>query len=149
MPHLTYSLDVALCDNWLSDFIKRNLSGPKDEDSLLKLITKVLNFITKKESRITYNKLVDRMKLCIKNKEEVLQTSDNIIISSIFQMAFIFAIPRTFCIPYVQFSKTEEPVNSTLGTRVAETEKKKEEKFPRQLFSIPSKELLGCSFRSS
>ena len=46
-----------------------------DEKSLLKAVTKIVNEIPKEEYRKTFEKLIDRMELCIKNKGEYFEHS--------------------------------------------------------------------------
>lgn len=67
MPHPPYSPDLAPCDFWLNDYIKRNLPDQKDEKSLFKAVTKVLENIPEKEYRKTFEKLLERMQMCIDN----------------------------------------------------------------------------------
>ena len=37
LPHPPYSLNLSPCDDWLNDYIKRNLTDQKDEKSLIKV----------------------------------------------------------------------------------------------------------------
>ena len=67
MLHPSYSLDLAPCDYWLNDYIKRNLPDQSDEKSLARAISKAMK--KKSERRIlkTFDKLFERMELCINN----------------------------------------------------------------------------------
>ncbi len=67
MPHPAYSPDLAPCDFWLNDYIKRNLTYQKDEASLFNAVAKVLNSIPEIEYRKTFEKLLERMQRCIDN----------------------------------------------------------------------------------
>lgn len=67
MPHPAYSPDLAPCDFWLNDYIKRNLTDQKDERSLFNAVVKVLNSIPEKEYRKTFEKLLERMQRCVDN----------------------------------------------------------------------------------
>ena len=43
MSHPSYSSDLALCDYWLNDYIKRNLTDQSDEKSLTRaVVSKVM-----------------------------------------------------------------------------------------------------------
>lgn len=67
MSHPPYSPDLALCDFWLNDYIKRYFEDYTDEDSLFKAVVKVLKRIPEKEYRKTFEKLLERMHMCIDN----------------------------------------------------------------------------------
>lgn len=73
MPHPPYSPDLAPCDFWLNDYIKRHLSDQTNEDSLFKEVTKILKNIPEKEYKKTFQKLLERIQLCIKNKGEYFE----------------------------------------------------------------------------
>lgn len=73
LPHPPYSPDLAPCDYWLNDYIKRNLTDQKDEKSLIKAVTKIVMEIPKDEYKKTFEKLLDRMELCINNKGEYFE----------------------------------------------------------------------------
>ena len=51
IPHPPYSPDLFPCDYWLNDYI----------------ISKIVFIIPEKEYKKTFEKLIERMKLCIKN----------------------------------------------------------------------------------
>ena len=67
MPHPPYSPDLAPCDYWLNDYIKRNLTDQPDEKSLARAVSKVMKTIPKEEFKKTFDKLLERMELCINN----------------------------------------------------------------------------------
>ena len=48
IKHPPYSPDLAPCDFWLFDFIKRNLESYEDEESLLSAVTAILRNIAEK-----------------------------------------------------------------------------------------------------
>jgi len=73
MPHPPYSPDLAPCDFWLNAYIKRKLTDQEDEVSLFKSVTELLDNIPKEEFRKTFDKLVERMHLCIKNKGDYFE----------------------------------------------------------------------------
>lgn len=73
MPHPPYSPDLSPCDFWLFDYIKRNLEDQTDEDSLFKAVTKIVKNISEKEYKKTFDRLVERMQLCIDNKGEYFE----------------------------------------------------------------------------
>ena len=67
MPHASYSPDLAPCDYWLNDYIKRNLTDQPNEKSLTRAVSKILKNIPKKEFKKTFDKLLERMELCVNN----------------------------------------------------------------------------------
>ncbi|CAF1054698.1 unnamed protein product [Rotaria sordida] len=67
MSHPPYSPDLAPCDYWLNDYIKRNLTDQPDEKSLARVVSKVMKIIPKEEFKKTFDKLLERMELCINN----------------------------------------------------------------------------------
>ena len=42
MPHLPFSPDLAPCDFWLKDCIKRNLTHQTNEKSLARAVSKII-----------------------------------------------------------------------------------------------------------
>ena len=66
IKHPPYSPDLAPCDFWLFDFIKRNLESYEDEESLFSAVTAILRNIPEKEYRKAFEKWIERMELCIK-----------------------------------------------------------------------------------
>ena len=73
LPHPPYSPDLAPCDFWLFDYIKRNLSDQADDDSLFKAVSKFVLKIPHKEFKKTFDVLLERMQLCIDNKGEYFE----------------------------------------------------------------------------
>ncbi|CAF4623051.1 unnamed protein product, partial [Rotaria sp. Silwood2] len=67
MLHPPYSPDLAPCDYWLNNYIKRNLTDQPDEKLLARAVSKVMKKIPKEEFKKTFDKLLERMKLCINN----------------------------------------------------------------------------------
>ena len=67
MPHPPYSPDLAPCDYWLNDYIKRNLIDQPNEKSLARAVSKVMKNIPEEEYKKTFDKLLERMELCINN----------------------------------------------------------------------------------
>jgi [histone H3]-lysine36 N-dimethyltransferase SETMAR len=70
IPHPAYSPDLSPCDYWLNDYIKSRLEDQKDEKSLFKAVSKIVNNIPKEEYKKTFDKLIERMQLCIDNNGE-------------------------------------------------------------------------------
>ena len=68
MPHPPYSPDLAPCDFWLFDYIKDRLGTCKDAKELTRSITKIVSAIDKKEWSKTFDKWVERMRLCISSQ---------------------------------------------------------------------------------
>lgn len=73
MPHPPYSPDLAPCDFWLFDYIKSNLTDQTDKNSLHNAIADIINNIPENEYKKTFNKLIERMRLCIENKGEYFE----------------------------------------------------------------------------
>ncbi|MDR3550226.1 MAG: hypothetical protein P4L31_02345 [Candidatus Babeliales bacterium] len=73
MPHPAYSPDLAPCDFWLFDYIKRNLTNQTDEDSLFNAVSKFVFSIPEKEFKKTFDLLITRMRLCIDNKGDYFE----------------------------------------------------------------------------
>jgi len=68
IPHSPYSPDLFPYVFWLFDYIKRNLRDQEDKDSLFKAVSKIIENIPEKEYKKTFDKLLERMQLCIDNK---------------------------------------------------------------------------------
>lgn len=66
--HPPYSPDLAPCDFWLFDLIKRHLTDHKSTQSLLTQITKIIEDVPREEYKKTFDKWLERMQLCIDNK---------------------------------------------------------------------------------
>jgi histone-lysine N-methyltransferase SETMAR len=73
MSHPPYSPDLAPCDFWLNDYIKRNLTDQEDEKALFKAVSKVVESIPEKEYRKTFDKLLQRMQRCIDNQGDYFE----------------------------------------------------------------------------
>lgn len=73
LPHPPYSPDLSPCDYWLNDYIKRNLTDHDNENSLFDEVTRIVFDIPKEEYKKTFDKLIVRMELCIKNKGEYFE----------------------------------------------------------------------------
>ena len=68
MEHPPYSPDLAPSDYWLFSYIKQRLHDHSDEESLKSEIVEIVNSIPKSEWKKTFDKLLERMRLCIENK---------------------------------------------------------------------------------
>lgn len=68
MEHPPYSPDLAPCDFWLFDYIKRRLTNHTSSQSLAAEITRIAASIPVQEYQKTFTKWVERMELCIKHK---------------------------------------------------------------------------------
>lgn len=73
MPHPPYSPDLAPCDFWLFDYIKQNLPDQTNKSSLFKEVSKIVENIPEKEFKKTFDRLLERMQLCIDNKGEYFE----------------------------------------------------------------------------
>ena len=73
MPHPPYSPDLSPCDFWLFDYIKQNLPEQTSKKSLFKEVSKIVKNIPEKEYKKTFDKLIERMQLCIDNKGEYFE----------------------------------------------------------------------------
>ncbi len=71
--HPPYSPDLAPCDFWLFDLLKRNLTSHTSRKELHGQITDVLEKIPEKEYLGALNKWLERMQLCINNKGEYFE----------------------------------------------------------------------------
>jgi c-di-AMP phosphodiesterase-like protein len=71
MPHPPYSPDLAPCDFWLNDYIKNNLTDQPNEESLAQVVSKIVKNIPEKEFKKTFEKLLERMELCINNERQL------------------------------------------------------------------------------
>jgi histone-lysine N-methyltransferase SETMAR len=68
MDHPPYSPDLAPSDFWLFNYIKQRLSDHTSVESLNREITEIVSSIPEKEYRKTFDKWLERMECCIKNK---------------------------------------------------------------------------------
>lgn len=75
--HPPYSPDLAPCDFWLFDYIKRQLDDHSSEKSLKSQITRILGAIPKDQYAKTFDKWLERMQLCIDNKGEYFEHLNN------------------------------------------------------------------------
>ena len=67
IPHLPYSPDHIPCDFWLNDYIKNKLTDHTNEASLVQKISTIVKNISINEFKKIFNKLLERMELCIDN----------------------------------------------------------------------------------
>ena len=65
IDHTAYSPDLDPCDFWLFSEIKKRLPERTTEEQLEPLVTEILNSIPKEEYQKTFQKWIERMKLCI------------------------------------------------------------------------------------
>ncbi len=68
MPHPPNSPDLSQCDFWLFDLIKINLSDYNDTESLHDAVVEFMYSLNKDEYRKTFNKWIQRMRLCVDNE---------------------------------------------------------------------------------
>ena len=73
VPHPPNSPDLAPCDFWLFDLIKQNIGDQTDSDSLLRAVTDFLYSLDKKEYQKTFDKWIERMKLCVNNEGDYFE----------------------------------------------------------------------------
>jgi hypothetical protein len=76
IDHPPYSPDLAPCDYWLFDLVKQRLNEQEefeDEKSLAKSVTKILHKIPHNEYIKTFDKYLERLKMCIDAEEEYFE----------------------------------------------------------------------------
>ena len=73
MVHPPYSSNLALCDYWLKDCVKRNLTDESNEKSLACAVSKMMRNVPEKEFQKAFDKLLERMELCINNHDDFLE----------------------------------------------------------------------------
>ena len=73
MAHPPYSPDLAPSDFWLFSCLKRGLDTYPDATSLAKAIAKELNSIPIQEYQKTFQKWIERMKLCIEHQGDYFE----------------------------------------------------------------------------
>ncbi|CAF2997199.1 unnamed protein product [Rotaria sp. Silwood2] len=73
MAHPPYSPDLAPSDFWLFSCLKRSLDTYPDATSLAKAIAKELNSIHIQEYQKTFQKWIERMKLCIEHRGDYFE----------------------------------------------------------------------------
>ena len=71
--HPPYSPDLAPSDFWLFDYIKMRLDDHNNADSLIDQITRICGDIPKSELKKTFQKWIERMKLCVLNKGDYFE----------------------------------------------------------------------------
>ena len=67
MVHPPYSPDLAPSDFWLLSYLKRSLDTYPDATSLVKALSKEPNSMPIHEYQKTFQKWIERMKLCIEH----------------------------------------------------------------------------------
>ncbi len=67
MFHPSFSPDLSPADFWLFDYLKDRLGSYPDETSLSEAVAKELHSIPIMEYRKTFQKWIERMKLCIEH----------------------------------------------------------------------------------
>ncbi|CAF1115050.1 unnamed protein product [Rotaria sp. Silwood1] len=73
IPHPPYSPDLAPCDFWLNDYIKNKLTDHTNEESLAQEVSTIVKNIPINEFKKTFDKLLERMKLCIGNNGDYFE----------------------------------------------------------------------------
>jgi histone-lysine N-methyltransferase SETMAR len=73
IQHPPYSPDLAPCDFWLFDMLKKELTSQPDARSLKNEVTRILSQVDKKEFAKTFYKWLERMQCCINNKGEYFE----------------------------------------------------------------------------
>ncbi|CAF4930358.1 unnamed protein product [Rotaria socialis] len=75
IPHPPYSPDLEPCDYWVNDYIKQNLTDQPDEKSLARGVSKLIKNIPEEELKKTFDKVLERMELCINNHGDYFEHS--------------------------------------------------------------------------
>ncbi len=73
IPHPPYLPDLSPCDFWLNDYIKSNLADHTNEVSLAQEVSTIVRNIPINEFKKTFDKLLERMELCIENNGDYLR----------------------------------------------------------------------------
>ena len=73
VKHPPYSPDLAQCDFWLFDFIKQNIPDQSDSESLHQAVSDFMNSLSKEEYRKTFDKWIQRMRLCVDNRSDYFE----------------------------------------------------------------------------
>ena len=93
MAHLPYFPDLAPCDYWLNDYMKRNLIDEANEKCLGRALSKVVKSMPEEEP---FDKPLEEIELCISNHggyfEHLIKYNSNFLILFIF----FFSNCRTF-----------------------------------------------------
>ena len=63
----SYSPDLASCDYWLNDYIKRKLTDQPNEKSLAYAVSKMVKNIPEEGFKKIFDKLLESMECCINN----------------------------------------------------------------------------------
>jgi histone-lysine N-methyltransferase SETMAR len=67
IPHPPYSPDLAPSDYWLNGYIKQHLRDQTNAKSLHNAVSKIVFDIPIQEYKKIFDKLIERMQLCIQN----------------------------------------------------------------------------------
>ena len=73
MSHPPNSPDLSPCDFWLFDLIKENIGNHDDAESLHEAVTKFMKSLRKEEYKKTFDKLIERMHLCVNNQGDYFE----------------------------------------------------------------------------
>ena len=73
IPHPPYSPDLAPCDFSLNDYIKNKLNDHTNEESLAQEVSTIVESIQINEFKKTFDKLLERMELCIENNGDYFE----------------------------------------------------------------------------
>ena len=73
IPHPPYSPDLSPCDFWLNDYIKNKLTDHTNEESLAQEVSTVMRNIPMNEFKKTFDKLLERMELCVENNGDYFE----------------------------------------------------------------------------
>lgn len=73
ISHPPNSSDLSPCDLWLLDLIKLNLSDQNDSRSLHDAIAEFMYSLVEEEYRKTFDKLMERMQLCVDNQVDYFE----------------------------------------------------------------------------
>jgi len=73
MPHPPYSPDLAPSDFWLFNHLKHSVGTYPDAISLARALSRAVNSIPKEEYQKTFQKWIERMKLCIEHQGDYFE----------------------------------------------------------------------------
>jgi len=73
MPHPPYSPDLAPSDFWLFNHLKHSVGTYPDATSLARALSRAVNSIPKEEYQKTFQKWIERMKLCIEHQGDYFE----------------------------------------------------------------------------
>ena len=71
MEYPLYSSDLVFSNYWLLSYMKYH--DHLDEDNLVTEIGEIVNSIPQSEWKKTFEKLLERMRLCVKNKSDYFE----------------------------------------------------------------------------